>query len=117
MEILKINGKVYPGKLKKYKGTLIDVDGDGTGTTESGYTVRDIRREDKAKISVTYENLTLEEFSSIMAVLKTKEFKVEYFCGEWRTITAYPGDRNWELVKAHDESESLWKLETSLIEY
>lgn len=117
MEILKINGKSYPGKITSYKVKLIDVDGDGTGTTESGRTVRDIRLRDKAKISVKYELLTNKEFSEIMEALKADEFEVEYFDGGYKTITAYAGDRDYELIKAADEEDCRWKLETSLIEY
>lgn len=117
MEVLKINGKAYPGKITSYKGTRIDVDGDGAGTTESGYTVRDVRRRNKAKLMVKFENLSREEFSNLMAAVEADEIEVEYFCGKYQTITAYAGDRNWELVHASEGSGSLWKLETSFIEY
>lgn len=117
MEILKINGKAYPGKITSYKGTRIDVDGDGAGTTESGYTVRDVRRRNKAKLMVKFENLSQEEFSNLMAAVEADEIKVEYFCGKYQTITAYAGDRNWELIHADDEKNNLWRLETSFIEY
>lgn len=117
MDIIKINGQAFSVKITKYKGTMIDVDGDGTGTTENGFTIRDIRRQGKSKIMITLEGLTKEEFTAIMTALKSARFEVEFFCGYYQTMTAYAGDKNWELIKAQNESDNRWRLETSLIEY
>lgn len=117
MDIIKIGGRVYSGAVTSYKGTRINVDGDGTGTTESGYTIRDIRREGKNKIMLKLDRLTQEEFSALMTALKPARIEVEFFCGEFRTMTAYAGDINWELIKAKNENDNRWRLETSLIEY
>ena len=117
MDVIKINGKALPGAVVSYKGTMIDVDGDGTGTTESGVTVRDIRRRDKSKIMLKLDGLTLDEFTEIMSALKADRFTVTYFCGYYRTMTAYAGDKNWELIKANNEKDNRWKLDVNLIEY
>ena len=33
------------GNIASYKGQLIDIDGDGAGTSEDGHTIRDIHRQ------------------------------------------------------------------------
>lgn len=117
MNIIKINGKVIPGTIAGYKGTMIDVDGDGTGTTENGVTIRDIRRRGKSKITLKLDGLTQEAFTEIMTELNSDRIEVEFFCGYYRTMTAYAGDKNWEIIKATNEHNGLWKLEVNLIEY
>lgn len=117
MDIIKINGKVIPGTISGYKGTMIDVDGDGTGTTENGVTIRDIRRRGKSKITLKLDGLTQEVFTEIMTALNSDRIEVEFFCGYYRTMTAYAGDKNWELIKAANENDSRWRLEVNLIEY
>lgn len=117
MTIIKINGQAFSGAVTSYKGTRINVDGDGTGTTESGYTIRDIRRQGKNKIMLKLDGLTQEEFSAIMTALKPARIEVEFFCGDFQTMTAYSGDINWELIKAPNENDNRWRIETSLIEY
>lgn len=116
MDIVKINGKVFPGTIAGYKGTMIDVDGDGTGTTENGVTIRDILRRDKSKISLKLDGLTQEVFSEIMTMLRSDSIEVEFFCGYYNTMTAHAGDKNWELIAAN-ENDSRWRLEVNLIEY
>lgn len=117
MDILKLNDKVVPGIIVSYKGQMIDVDGEGTGMTEDGYTIRDVRRRNKCKIMIKFDGLTLEEFSAIMEALDSTSFEVTLFCGSYRTITAYAGDKNWEMIKSHNEEVSLWKLDVNIIEY
>lgn len=117
MDILKINDKVVPGKIVSYKGQMIDVDGDGAGTTEDGYTIRDVRRRNKSKIMVKFDGLPLEDFSAIMEALNSTSFEVTFFCGGYRTITAHAGDKNWEMIHSHNEEVSLWKLDVNIIEY
>ena len=105
------------GSITSYKVQLIDVDGDGTGTSENGYTIRDVRRRNRAKIIVKFDGLTLEEFASIMAAIDSERFDLTYFAGGYKTITVYAGDRNFELIKANGEQDSRWRLDTSFIEY
>lgn len=117
LDVLKINGIVVPGKIVSYKGQMIDVDGDGAGTTEDGYTIRDVRRRNKSKIMVKFDGLPLEDFSAIMEALNSTSFEVTFFCGSYRTITAYAGDKNWEMIHGYNEEVSLWKLDVNIIEY
>lgn len=117
MDVIKINSKALPGVLVSYKGTLIDVDGSGAGTTEDGYTIRDVRRRNKCKLMLKFDNLTLAEFSEIMNAIDAPSFNVTYFCGTYRTITVYAGDRNWEAVKVQSTKDSRWRLDVNLIEY
>ena len=103
--------------IASYKVLLIDIDGDGAGTTEDGTTVRDIRRRNKAKINVRLDGMTLEEFTAVMQAIDHDSFECEYFRGEFSTITAHTGDRNIELIKAANETDSRWRLDLSIIEY
>lgn len=122
MPLLKIpNGEnettIGEGRITSYKVQLIDIDGSGTGTSENGYTIRDVRRRNRAKIMVKFDGLTLEEFASIMAAINSEKFDLTYFDGVYKTITVYAGDRNFELIKANGERDSRWRLDTSFIEY
>lgn len=105
------------GNITSYKGQLIDIDGKGAGTSENGYTLRDIRRRNKAKLTVKFEGLTQEEFSHLMSAIDSDRFELTYFCGTYKTITVHPGDRNFELIKAPSPSDSRWRLDVSFIEY
>lgn len=105
------------GNITQYKGTLIDIDGDGAGTTEDGYTIRDVRRRGKAKLTVRFEGLTTSEFKSLMSVISLDEFQLTYFIGEYKTITVHAGDKNFELIKASGEMVGLWRLDVNFIEY
>lgn len=117
MDIIKINGQPFSGAVTSYKGTMIDVDGDGAGTSEDGYTIRDVRRRNKSKIMLKLDGLTLSEFTAVMNAINAVQFEVMFFCGNYRTITAYAGDKNWELIKATNENDNRWRLEVSIIEY
>lgn len=77
------------GNIAQYKGQLIDIDGDGAGTTEDGTTIRDIRRRGKAKLMVRFENLTTPEFTELMKAISRDEFPLTYFIGEYKTIKAF----------------------------
>lgn len=122
MVLLKIkNGDtqtpIGEGNITSYRGQLIDIDGSGAGTSENGYTIRDVRRRNKVKLMVKFEGLTMSEFAAIMAAINSDKFELTYFCGTYVTITAHAGDRNFELVKARNEEDSRWRLEVNFIEY
>ncbi len=105
------------GNIASYKGQLIDIDGSGAGTSENGYTIRDVRRRNKAKLMVKFDGLTKDEFAAIMEAIDSDSFELTYFCGTFRTITAHAGDRNYELIKANNETDSRWRLDVNFIEY
>ena len=103
--------------IVSYKVLMIDVDGDGAGTSEDGFTIRDVRRRNKVKITVKFDGLNLTEFTELMTHIDGVSFSIIYFDGSYKTITAYAGDRNFELIKAANELDSRWKLDVSFIEY
>lgn len=105
------------GKVASYRGQLIDIDGSGAGTSENGYTIRDVRRRNKAKLMVKFDGLTKEQFAEIMEAIDSDRFELTYFCGTFRTITVHAGDRNFELIKAPNEDDNRWRLEVNFIEY
>lgn len=63
MELLKIkNGEkqiALPGRITSYKAQLIDVD-DVAGTSEDGFTIRDVRRRNKRRLTVKFDGLRLK---------------------------------------------------------
>lgn len=105
------------GNVASYRGQLIDIDGSGAGTSENGYTIRDVRRRNKAKLMVKFDKLTQEKFSAIMEAIDSDKFELTYFCGTFRTITVHAGDRNFELIKANNSEDSRWSLDVNFIEY
>lgn len=115
---IKIGDELKPlYHITSYKGQLIDIDGDGAGTSEDGVTIRDIRRRNKGKLTVKFEGLSQSEFAEIMTAIDSESFELTYFCGTFKTMTAHAGDRNYELIKAVGTQTSLWNLDVSFIEY
>ncbi len=113
------NGKkvaIGDNKIATYKGQFIDVNGDGAGTTEDGYTILDVRRRNRVKIMVKFDGLTQKEYTDLMAAINQPEFQLTYFDGTFKTITVYAGDRNFELIKANNETDSRWRLDVNFIE-
>lgn len=117
MEVIKIKNKALPGTLVTYKGVMIDVDGKGAGTTETGKTIRDVVRRNKNKLMLKFDGLTLDEFSELMDMIDAPEIEVTFFRGKYITIKAHVGDRNWEGTKVTSETESRWRLEFNIIEF
>ena len=105
------------GNIASYKVKLIDADGDGAGTTEDGYTIRDVRRRNKAKPMLKFDGLTTEKFTSLMKAIDSDRFELIYFCGEFKTITVHAGDRDFELIKANGENDARWRLDVNFIEF
>lgn len=52
-----------------------------------------------------------------MCATDSESFELTYFCGEYKTVTAHVGDRNFELIKASNEQDNRWRLDVSFIEY
>lgn len=105
------------GNIESYRGQLIDIDGSGAGTSENGYTIRDVRRRNKAKLMVKFDGLTKDEFTAIMEAIDSDRFELTYFCGTFKTITVHAGDRNYELIKANNSEDNRWRLDVDFIEY
>lgn len=105
------------GNITSYKGQIIDIDGDGAGTSEDGRTIRDIRRRNKHKIMVKFEGLTQQKYAALRNAIDRDEFQLKFLDGEFKTITVHAGDRNFELVKAVKEEDSRWNLTVDFIEY
>lgn len=115
---IKVGEEFMPiAHITQYKVQMIDLDGDGAGTSEDGYTIRDVRRRNKAKITVKLEKLNFTEFTNFMSYIDFETFEITYFAGAFKTITAHCGDRDIELLKAIREDENLWNISLSFIEY
>lgn len=121
MVLLKVksNGEevaIGENRIATYKGQLVDINGDGAGTTEDGYTVLDVRRRNRVKLMLKFDGLKQEEFTALMSAIDQPEFELTYFDGEFKTVTVYAGDRNFELIKANNERDSRWRLDVDFIE-
>ncbi|MCM1277343.1 MAG: hypothetical protein NC299_18620 [Lachnospiraceae bacterium] len=103
-------------RIATYKVQLVDINGDGAGTTEDGYTVLDVRRRNRVKLMLKFDGLKQEEFTALMSAIDQPEFELTYFDGEFKTVTVYAGDRNFELIKANNERDSRWRLDVDFIE-
>lgn len=115
---IKIGDEYKPLKhITSYKVQLIDIDGDGAGTSEDGYTIRDVRRRNKCKITAKFDGLTLAEFTELMTAIDTESFDIMYFRGTHIEATVHAGDRNIELIKAISDEDSRWRVDVSFIEY
>jgi len=80
------------------------------------YTILDVRRRNRVKLMVKFDGLTLKEYTDLMAAIDQPEFRLTYFDGTFKTITVYAGDRNFELIKANNETDSRWRLDVNFIE-
>lgn len=105
------------GNITSYKGQVVDIDGDGAGTSEDGYTIRDVRRRNKHRIMVRFEGLTRQKYTALRKAIDSEEFQLKFLDGEFKTITVYAGDRDFELIKAIKEEDSRWNLTVDFIEY
>ena len=105
------------GNITSYKGQVIDIDGEGAGTSEDGYTIRDIRRRNKYKLMVKFEGLTRQEYTALRKAIDSEKFELKFLDGEFLTKTVHAGDRNFELIKAIKEEDSRWNLTVDFIEY
>lgn len=104
-------------KIRDYSLTLTKVDGGGGGITESGDEVLDYRQIEKAVISVTFAELTMEEHTSLMQKLKAKTLDLTYWRGYYQTVTVKVGDINSELLKSanrpNTETHNKWNVSTT----
>lgn len=104
-------------KIRDYNFTLAKVDGGGGGTTESGDEILDYRQIEKAIITVTFAELTLEEHSALMQKLKAKSLELTYWRGYYQTVTVKVGDINSELLKSENrpntETNNKWNVSTT----
>ena len=66
------------GNITSYKGQVIDIDGDGAGTTEDGYTIRDVRRRNKYKLMVKFEGLTRQKYTALRKAIDSEKFELNF---------------------------------------
>ncbi|MCM1166447.1 MAG: hypothetical protein NC299_13455 [Lachnospiraceae bacterium] len=113
--LLKIGGEPLT-KIRDYSVGITRVEGSGGGTTENGDEILDYRCLEKAVITVTFANLTTDEFAKLKSRLKTQALELTYWAGEYKTITAKIGDMECELLKSehrpNTEKSNYWNVST-----
>lgn len=116
IHLLKI-GETPLKKIRDYGITTTKVDGGGGGVTESGDEILDYRSIDKVIITVTFANLTMEEYSVLKKMLIAKTIELTYWDGEYKTITAKVGDITSEMLKSEQRPNTPqynnWNLSTT----
>ena len=74
----------------------------------------------KYPLKLEYHNIPWAAIMDICALLKEDKFQFTFpspFTGDWQTIDAYVGDREFECVWATSPEEGIGKLKFSVIEY
>lgn len=116
IDLLKI-GENPLRKIRDYAVTTTKVDGGGGGFTESGDEILDYRSIDKAIITVTFANLTMEEYSALKKKLIAKTIELTYWDGEYKTITVKVGDISGEMLNSEQRPNTPeynnWNLSTT----
>lgn len=116
IDLLKI-GEEPLRKIRDYAITSSKIDGGGGGTTESGDKILDYRSLDNAVITVTFENLTMAEYSALKKKLIAKTIELTYWDGEYKTITVTVGDIASKIRKSEQRPNTPqynnWDLSTT----
>ena len=73
----------------------------------------------KHPLKLRYENITWEMIKNICALMASPKFQFTYPdpAVGYKTIDAYVGDREWEVVAAAPGCEYIGNLRFSVIEY
>ena len=77
-----------------------NVHGNGTGTAENGNTILDIRATNKVTIGVTFENLTLEQYTKYKEALDTETIQLTFWDGYYSTREFTVDSTDGELQKS-----------------
>lgn len=112
----KINGTNIPDP-KKFTGKVSDLD--TMGKRDANGLLHRCRVATKHPLKLEYENITWSMMRTICGLMTEASFSFTYVdpaVGS-KTITAYVGDRDWEVVNAVYNQEPIGNLKFSVIEY
>ena len=102
--------KVFTGKVS---------DLDTLGKRDANGLLHRNRVATKHPLKLEYENIEWTKIQAICALMTGESFNFTYpdpACGT-KTITAYVGDRDWEVISAPSSGVKLGNLKFSVIEY
>ena len=118
--MISIDGTKLPNPTK-YNVGMSDLDSSDTTRNEAGVLIRNRVRQGVTKIELEFK-LKGKDLASVLSLVEPAQVQVEYFdprVFEPRTIKAYAGDRNTNMV-AYDGvvpvEEALWDVSFNLIE-
>lgn len=121
MAMITIGAAALPNP-KEYSVSIMDLDSDGSGRSESGYLKRSRLRAGVYKIEATFI-VSKTQLKTITDALAPVSFSVTFFdptTSSDPTKTMYAGDKAGTLQSYTSEAspnESMWELSISLIEY
>lgn len=89
LPLLKTNtsdGKEYVfTNIENWKLKSENVEGDGSGMAENGDKILDIRAKDMVTINATFSMLNIEQYTQMMAVLRTESITLTFWRGYYTT--------------------------------
>lgn len=112
----KINGYAIPDP-KKFSGKVSDLD--TMGSRDATGLLHRCRVATKHPLKLEYENITWSMIRRICGYMTGASFTFTYPdpAEGTKTITAYVGDRDWDVVEAASGQEPIGILKFSVIEY
>lgn len=84
-----------------------NVEGSGSGMAENGNKILDIRAKDMVTIDVTFDKLTIEQYTSIMSILKTDTIRLTFWRGYYDTADFAVGPTESELMKSNQRPNTV----------
>ena len=112
----RINGTRIPDP-KKFMGKVSDLD--TMGKRDANGLLHRCRVATKHPLKLEYENITWSMIQTICGLMTGASFSFTYPdpADGTKTITAYVGDRDWDVVQAVNNKEHIGTLKFSVIEY
>lgn len=112
-----VNGTPIPDP-NKFTGAVSDLD--TMGKRDANGLLHRKRVATKHPLKFEYTNIPYTMMQTICNLISSDAFQFTYYdpaVGATRTMKAYTGDRNWEVVKAVWNQTALVTLKFSIIEY
>jgi len=112
-----VNGTRIPDP-NKFTGAVSDLD--TMGKRDANGLLHRKRVATKHPLKFEYTNIPWDTIQTICGLISADAFQFTYFdpaVGATRTMTAYTGDRNWEVVSKIPGKTPIGTLSFSIIEY
>lgn len=112
----KVNGTKIPDPTK-FTGKVSDLD--TMGKRDANGLLHRNMVATKHPLKLEYENIPWSMIQTICALMASDSFSFSYVdpAKGSKTITAYVGDRDWEVISAPSSGKKIGNLKFSVIEY